>query len=101
MQRGAHVLEHPRVGVTLTPKHGDLPHYPPLPPSLLKVTRISVETTSLEGSVKPTLLGRFSASIRSQLDSGSANLPRESSREWVSPSPQRGAMSADFQEVAL
>ena len=28
MQRGAHVLEHPRVGVTLTPKHGDLPHSP-------------------------------------------------------------------------
>lgn len=43
------------------------------------VTRISSETTSLEGSVKPRLLGRFRTRvrIRSQSGSGSTSKPRE------------------------
>lgn len=83
------------------------------PPSLLKVTQISVETTSLEDSVKPTLLGRFSASIRSQLlvvapqayqgspaRSGSAPVPKEAqcrqtSRRWRGRTERSGVGGAE------
>lgn len=89
------MLGHPGVWTSLTPKLGALPHYPPVPPHLLQVTRISAETTSLVGSVKPRLLGRVrvTARVRSHFDSGTASRTREPSREWISPSPQRGTMS--------
>lgn len=62
---------HPGVGATT-----DCPTWSTS--DFLKVTRISAETTSLEDSVKPRLLGRFRvlARIGSQPGSGSINAPR-------------------------
>lgn len=74
----------------MTRKHGVLPQvgYPPLPPTLLKVTRISSETTSVGGSVKPRPLGRFKTRARMRSQSGSGSTARQGS-------PRKERVSSD------